>query len=429
MGNSLSNSPIFGGGLDYVTRIWKIPRDFESVRVNEVSEKIREQEEIDLIWCKSMALGSANNNENVSNSSVDQHENENGNGNEKTSEIFHWIVMRHFESGRVLLYVDGYLRGEGHASFGGTLLKVNISPTKLVVVRISFNESSSFSYKYECKLHQSGKGISDTGKIIPENNEVLEQNHDPKQILTKVEEAIVLSSEEAAAPDQRISHSSSGIVQSYGTENKASRSNKDPVVMYQVKTSIYQEGSMGKGEPLQTVVVLRRFSDFVKMHNGLLSAFCGTHLYSNVPPLPPKHNKLFANHLDRSFIEKRRHSLGHFLSKIVTLPRAGKNPDVRIFLGLTSEFRGERIKRVKHVRANAVQRSIANQQQVFVPDKVSIIQSSNESKNIPQPVSQSQTGASAACLPEPSSASASVSYSYDNDDDDDDDEANAGSFV
>lgn len=113
------------------------------------------------------------------------------------------------------------------------------------------------------------------------------------------------------------------------------RDSHEPVVLYQVKTVIRNRGTK---EVLQTIIVLRRYSEFVKVRLELCSAFFGGHLYPSIPHVPPKQLKVLADHLDPVFIENRRHALQVFLRKLVGLPRANTNPDVRIFLGLVPDY-------------------------------------------------------------------------------------------
>lgn len=49
---------------------------------------------------------------------------DNGTSEQRKPQLHHWLILRHYETGQVVLYVDGYLRAESHASFRSTLLKV-----------------------------------------------------------------------------------------------------------------------------------------------------------------------------------------------------------------------------------------------------------------------------------------------------------------
>ena len=307
---------------------------------------------------------------------------------------------------------------------------MRLSPNQTVQLRVNFNQSSSFAYNYECRvLGKDGKSVA-----IPESNEILEDKHDPKHIQSIVTEAIILTKSEAeSARSKLVAKSSSGIVQSFGShepqQNKEKMGKSQHVVMYQIKTVLYEEGTFGKGEALSTVIVLKRFSDFVKMYHELKSAFCGTHLYSNVPNLPPKQNKLFSDHFNPLFIERRKQGLSLFLRKVLALPRAAKNPDVRMFLGLTPELRGTKQNQIKQI--GPMQESTSSTATESISSSsVKIFQtSSRDEGGIRNTVSLSQGGNSSTDTDINGDESNQTESQSNSVHDLPDDDANAGSFV
>ena len=69
-------------------------------------------------------------------------------------------------------------------------------------------------------------------------------------------------------------------------------------------------------------IVMKRFQHFVNFHK-LLRQTIKTNYPSKLsllPSLPPKYSKLFTDHLDYRFIEKRRSSLQAYIQQICKIP-------------------------------------------------------------------------------------------------------------
>jgi hypothetical protein len=78
-------------------------------------------------------------------------------------------------------------------------------------------------------------------------------------------------------------------------------------------------GEVGRGQAFlvaanmggRSVTCLRTFSQFDELDRLVRSAFCGNHLASSIPHLPPKHLKAIVDHSTFSFLEERREVLYH----------------------------------------------------------------------------------------------------------------------
>jgi len=74
-----------------------------------------------------------------------------------------------------------------------------------------------------------------------------------------------------------------------------------------------------KRESFAEWVVLKRYQDLVNFHNELCAVVEHSHpnAYKLVPPLPPKHWKIFTDHLSEMFIERRRILLQNYLQRLL----------------------------------------------------------------------------------------------------------------
>ena len=76
------------------------------------------------------------------------------------------------------------------------------------------------------------------------------------------------------------------------------------------------------------VVVQRRFRDFQRLHELVVSYYTGTS-YA-VPELPPK--TWMFRRFDLPFLVDRKRRLQHYLQGLLLLPGVAENPDLRAFL-------------------------------------------------------------------------------------------------
>ena len=74
--------------------------------------------------------------------------------------------------------------------------------------------------------------------------------------------------------------------------------------------------------------MLRRFSEFQRLHEHIVSAYSGT-CYT-VPALPPKTWML--RRFDLPFLVDRKRRLQHYLQGILLLPSVAENADLRAFV-------------------------------------------------------------------------------------------------
>ena len=213
---------------------------------------------------------------------------------------YHWILVRHYESGKVAVYVDGGFEGNGHASFSSCELKYRVGD-RVVCTRIGFNEGSNkFAYTFTTTvLMPNGSQVN-----IKELNEQVMNDHDPSILYSKVESA-------------EIEHQ---VIPGEGSKS---------VAVYTVSSSVHDGPQIN---------VKKRFSEFVDLDRLVRSAFSNSHLLSSIPSLPPKQSKLLVKHLDPHFIEGRRIGLETYLRKLLALPRIPQNPDVLQFLGIVPTF-------------------------------------------------------------------------------------------
>lgn len=227
-------------------------------------------------------------------------------------------MLKHFESGRVELYVNGRRVGEKFqsAAFKSTHFTVALNQKETVVMTVRFDESAKRVYQYTCAIRPTelakrddveslARALELTEKL-PEFNEVKDTRSNP--FVVSVDEAVVVQDENASGDSK--------------------------VVVFRVRTCLKPQATVGSAqEGSETVVVARRFSEFVQLRQTVRSALCGYHLYSDVPNLPPKYNKLLSDHFDPAFIQRRQCGLDSFLKRLVELPRVSSNPELRIFLG------------------------------------------------------------------------------------------------
>jgi hypothetical protein len=87
-------------------------------------------------------------------------------------------------------------------------------------------------------------------------------------------------------------------------------------------------GARGREEFGTEVVVQRRFSEFQRLHEHIVSAYSGT-CYT-VPALPPKTWML--RRFDLPFLVDRKRRLQHYLQGILLLPSVAENADLRAFV-------------------------------------------------------------------------------------------------
>jgi len=81
--------------------------------------------------------------------------------------------------------------------------------------------------------------------------------------------------------------------------------------------------------------VLKRFGQFFDMDTELRLAFADDPAFLASLPAPPERRpKLFNDHMDPSFVEARRALLEAYLQKLISIPRAVRNPIVLKFLGV-----------------------------------------------------------------------------------------------
>jgi len=262
-------------GIGWVTKIWRV--DWEDAGGDEaVGQDPRAKSKADdrRRWCEVMAK-------------CDSEE-----------KLMHWIVIRHYESGKVAVFVDGAFTGNGNASFSSCELKYRVGK-RLGCTRITFNDGGKLAYSFStCLIMPSGAEMP-----LKELNETLMNNHDPSIIQIDVTSAVV--------------------------ENQPARASQtaplQAVALYEVTTRVRED---------ERIVMRKRFSEFVELDRFVRSAFQDSHLLSSIPNLPPRQFKALSNHLSAEFIEKRRTALRHYLRKLVTVPRISSNPDVLEFLGI-----------------------------------------------------------------------------------------------
>mmetsp|Transcript_13029 Transcript_13029/g.25305 ORF Transcript_13029/g.25305 Transcript_13029/m.25305 type:complete len:297 (-) Transcript_13029:109-999(-) len=212
--------------------------------------------------------------------------------------LFHWITVRHYESGKVAVFVDGAFEGTGTASFSSCELKYRVG-NRVACTRIGFNEGSKFAYSFSTSL------IMPNGATLPlkELNETVMSDHDPSVLDADVVEASLQQVQSRSGPP--------GLLK--------------PVVVYTV------EAKVKGGEVIRTQ---KRFSEFVELDRLVRSAFANSHMLSSLPELPPKQIKALADHTNQAFIVKRRMALSAYLRKLAKMPRIPCNPDVLEFLGI-----------------------------------------------------------------------------------------------
>jgi len=263
MGNSLI--------IGHVTKIWKLEwteaDDTEELDDDGVAERRNNRRE----WCETM-------------SRIDN----------DVGKVYHWIMIRHFESGKVIVFVDGAQMGTGLASFNSCELKYRVG-NRIGITKIVFNEQFNFSYEFITSiLSQSG----DT-EVLKEINETLVGNHNASVVTATV------------------------------TKGSLENSGDGAVAMYHIVCKLQNDSILETD---------KRFSDFVTLDRDIKSAFQGSHMISSMPTLPPKNIQVFSNHSQPAFIAKRKAGLDIYMRKILSLPRVVNNPYVMQFLGIIPAF-------------------------------------------------------------------------------------------
>ncbi|GBG26089.1 Hypothetical Protein FCC1311_023092 [Hondaea fermentalgiana] len=217
--------------------------------------------------------------------------------------LYHWIMVRHFESGKVAVFVDGAFEGTGTASFSSCELKYRVG-NRVASTRIGFNEGAAkFAYSFStCLIMPNGATLQ-----LKEINETLMSNHDPSVLDADVTAARLSQVQSRSGPP--------GVLK--------------PVVLYEVQAQV-------KGG--EVIVLQKRFSEFVELDRLVRSAFATSHLLSSLPTLPPRQIKALADHTNQAFIVKRRMALSAYLRKLAKMPRIPCNPDVLEFLGILPQM-------------------------------------------------------------------------------------------
>ena len=247
-------------------------------------------------------------------------------------------MLKHFESGRVELYVNGSRVGEKFqsAAFKSTHFTTALNDEKTVVMTVRFDESAKRVYQYTCALRPTKLAMRDDVESVAKALEMTERLAEVNEVKDTAQNPFVVTVDEAVV-----------------MQDENSTSDKK-VVVFRVRTSLKSDvpGATTKIEDgAETVVVARRFSEFVDLRQTVRSALCGYHLYSDVPELPPKYNKLLQDHLDPAFIQRRQFGLDSFMKRLVELPRVSSNPELRVFLGLAPPL-GSKLASRSEVPAN-----------------------------------------------------------------------------
>eukprot|EP01083_Nonionella_stella_P039589 107655_1 len=95
----------------------------------------------------------------------------------------------------------------------------------------------------------------------------------------------------------------------------------------------------GSHDALQWMV-MKRFNDFRAFDEELRSFLNDNHpsTLALLPPLPPKHSKLFTNHLDWGFVEERRLLLQKYIQTICNYPLFRRHELTLNFLQIDHEM-------------------------------------------------------------------------------------------
>jgi hypothetical protein len=303
-------------GVGFTTLIWRVPwpapvgPDGAAAALRrtgssapEEGERLREEQR--LRWCQCLAAC------------------------DPRGALYHWVLMRHWESGRVSVYVDQCFEGNGSAQLASTELKFRVGDS-VAALRVGFNEAKRLGYTYTLAL------INKDGsrELLKELNEVLVTDHDPEILHCDVPSARLERGGEEADRSRDGTAARGG-----GGGGGSGGSGGDGVAHVGGATSkgehkmvaVYRVVARARGAPVEG---FKRFSDFVELDRKVRSAFAGSHLLSSLPSLPPKSIKLLNDHTDAAFVEQRRQGLQHYMAKLVALPRIPLNPDVLEFLAL-----------------------------------------------------------------------------------------------
>ncbi|XP_042468738.1 PX domain-containing protein EREL1-like isoform X1 [Zingiber officinale] len=113
------------------------------------------------------------------------------------------------------------------------------------------------------------------------------------------------------------------------TEPGASHESLNPIVFYRIHVGIQSPQGISTSHEL-----LRRFSDFLKLHSALKKAFPR----KDIPLAPPKHAFLRINS-SRVLLEERRHALAEWMQKLLSDIDLSRSAQVASFLELETAAR------------------------------------------------------------------------------------------
>jgi len=85
----------------------------------------------------------------------------------------------------------------------------------------------------------------------------------------------------------------------------------------------------------------KRFSDFQALHAQMRSNYevgRSAHLLKNFPDFPPASMKLFVDHTNPEFLDKRKHELERWFQQLLGLPHACTDVHLLHFLGMWTAF-------------------------------------------------------------------------------------------
>jgi hypothetical protein len=103
---------------------------------------------------------------------------------------------------------------------------------------------------------------------------------------------------------------------------------KNQYVVYQVNAvNIKKRASFARW------TLLKRFSDFTKLHESLVAAITTPSILQQLPPLPPKQMKQVIDHFHPRFVEKRRILLDLFMRTCISIQPICDHPLFLQFVG------------------------------------------------------------------------------------------------
>jgi len=97
--------------------------------------------------------------------------------------------------------------------------------------------------------------------------------------------------------------------------------------------------NVNKGSEFKVWTVMKRYHEFVDFNDQLRALMSVTNpsSVSQLPSLPPKHNKSWTDHLNEVFIEKRRILLEVYLRRLIRYPQFRRHELTLKFLGVLNE--------------------------------------------------------------------------------------------